>query len=405
LYIKEEVGMRKTLFIFVLGIFLIALLISFGCSKKPESAASVEVIDGIEYVHNAETPLHPEKSVTFEEELSVGGEAYEMLSRPMNVVVDKDGRIFLSDVQDQTIKVFDPHGEFIRSIGGKGEGPGEFTYLGYLTFLPDGRLMVMDSMAMRLSLFDPEGTFLVSYHWTQRPSRPLYATDSSCVMMEYVFGEGDDALADRKLFVKKYDFEGKEILSYGEFLAEEMKIHREARAGGGGVMFGISVPHSPHSLFAADQASERLYHCINDEYMIEVFDGDGKVIRRFDRPYEPLPFTSEDAEEFRSRYTERASESMKKMVRGMAMPSVKTISSQMLVDDKGNLWIETYEKKEEEGKDFTAYDIFDSEGYYEAKVWVDLKPRLFANGRMYRFHSDEETGYMMVKRYRVVWNE
>lgn len=393
--------MRRILFIFILSI----LLIPFACSKKTENEARVEVIDGVEYVHNPGTPMHPEKSVIFEEELSIGGEGYEMLSRPMNFVVDKDGRIFLSDVQDQTIKFFDPHGELIKSIGGKGEGPGEFTYLGYLTFLPDGRLMVMDSMASRVSLFDPEGTFLVSYHWTQRPGRPLYATDSSCVISEFVFGEGKDPLEERKLFVKKYDFEGKEILSFGEFLAEEMKIHRESRAGGGGVMFGISVPHSPHSIFAADQASERLYHCVNDEYMIEVFDANGSVIRRFDRPYEPLPFTSEDAEEFRSRYAEGGSESMQKMVRGMDMPAVKTVSPRMLVDGAGNLWVETYEKKEEGNRDFTAYDIFNPDGYYETKVWVDVNPEIFANGKMYRFHSDEETGYMMVKRYRVVWNE
>jgi hypothetical protein len=35
-------------------------------SQKPESNDSVEVIDGIEYIHNTEIPLHPDKTVTFE---------------------------------------------------------------------------------------------------------------------------------------------------------------------------------------------------------------------------------------------------------------------------------------------------------------------------------------------------
>ena len=390
--------MRTTL---IFSIFV--LLLSFSCAKKTESEASVEVIDGVEYVHNTETPLHPDRSVIFEEELSIGGEECEMLSRPMNLAVDNEGCIFIADSQDQSIKVFGPDGEFIRSIGRKGEGPGEFSYVGYQTFLPDGMLLVMDSMASRLSLFDTEGVFLWGYHWTHRPGRSLYVTDSSCVLLEYVFGEGDDALADRKLFVKQYDFEGNEILNFGEFRAEEMKIHRESRAGGGGIMFGISVPHSPHSIFAADQVRHSLYHCVNDEYRIEVFDGDGKVIRRIDRPYEVLPFTSKDAEEFRSRYAE--SENMKKMVQGMSMPAVKTITPRMLVDEEGNLWVETYEKKEADDKDFTAYDIFNPDGFYEAKVWVDVRPNIFMNGKMYRFHTDEETGYRIVKRYRVVWSE
>lgn len=232
----------------------------------------------------------------------------------------------------------------------------------------------MDSMVMRLNLFGPEGTYLTSYHWTHRPGRLLYATDSNCVMAKYVFGEGKDVMTERKLFVKKFDFEGNEILNFGEFRTEEMKTHTESRSGGGGIILGISVPHSPHSIFAADQESQRLYHCVNDEYMIEVFDHDGNVIRRIDRPYEPLPFTSEDAKKFRSRYEDRGSEGLKKMVQGMAMPAVKTVTPKMLVDDLGNLWVEMYEQREEEENVFTAYDIFNPDGYYEAKVWVDEKP-------------------------------
>ena len=393
--------MRRTICIFALSV----LLMAFACSKKPESEARVEVIDGIEYVHNTGTPLHPDKSVTFEKELSVGGEEYEMLSRPMWFIVDREGSIYISDSQDQAIKVFDKNGEYVRSIGRQGEGPGEFSYLGSQTFLPDGKLLAMDSMSMRLNLFDPEGTYLASYHWTHRPGRLQYATDSACVMTVYTFQEGKDPLSGRKLFVKKFDFEGEEIFSFGEFKTEEGKVHTESRSGGGGVALLISLPYAPHSIFAADPVRQYLYHCVNNEYMIEVFDKDGKVIRRFDRPYEPLSFTSEDAKKFRSRYDDSTMEGLKKMVQGMSMPSVKTITSQMCVDDVGNLWIETYEQREEEEKVFTAYDIYNPDGYYEAKVWIDLKPENFVDGKMYRMHRDKETGYSLVKRYRVVWNE
>ena len=393
--------MRKTFFI--LSIFVLFLV--FACSKKPESKATVEIIDGVEHVHNTETPLHPDKSVTFEEELSVGGEAYDMLSRPMLYVVDEEGSIFISDVQDQAIKIFDSSGDFIQTIGRHGEGPGEFSSVGRMTFLPDGRLMVTDSRANRISLFDREGTYLGSHHWTERLGRVYCATDVDCVMTVYTFEEGKDPLAGRKLFIKKFDFDGNEILTFGEFQTEEMKIHTESTSSGGTMMMGISVPHSPHSIFIADQARQRLYHCVNNAYKIEVFSYDGKVIRMIDRPYELLPFTGEDAKKFRSQYDNSRNEGMKKMVQGMSMPAVKTITPQMRVDDAGNLWVETHEQREEEDKVFTAYDIFNPDGYYEAKVWVDQKPEIFMNGKMYRFHTDEETGYRFVKRYNIVWNK
>jgi hypothetical protein len=393
--------MRRTLFIFVLW----ALLILSGCGEKTESKASVEIVDGIEYVHNTGTPLHPDKTVTFEEELSIGGEESEMLSQPARFIVDQKENIYVSDYQDQAIKVFDPNGKFIRSIGRKGEGPGEFSYLGSQTFLPDGKLLAMDSMGRRINLFDAEGTYLTSYHWTQRPGRLLDATGSTCVMEMYVMGEGNDPLSGRKLFVKKFDFDGEEVKIFGEFQTEKGEVYTESRSGGGGIAVLISYPYSPHSIFAADQVRHYLYHCVNDEYRIEVFDGEGKVIRRIDRPYEALPFTGEDAEEFRTRYDSGRQEGLKKMVRGMAMPAVKTITPRMLVDDGGYLWVETYEKKKADDNDFTAYDIFNQDGFYEAKVWVEVRPDIFVNGKMYCFHTDEETGYRLVKRYRVVWSE
>ncbi len=139
--------------------------------------------------------------------------------------------------------------------------------------------------------------------------------------------------------------------------------------------------------------------------MIEVFDENGNIIRRIDRPYEALPFTGEDAEEFRTLYVSVRQERLKKMVLGMAMPAVKTVTPRMLVDEGGNLWVETYEKKQVDDKDFTAYDIFNPDGIYEAKVWVDVRPDLFVNGKMYMMHTDEDTGYRLVKRLRVVWSD
>lgn len=390
--------MRRTLFVFSISI----LLISFACSKKPESEARVEIIDGVEHVHNTGTPLHPDKSVTFEEELSIGGEEYDMLFRPQRFIVDQNENIYITDYQDQSIKVFDPKGEYIRTIGKKGEGPGEFTFVGHLTVLPDGRLLVMDSEARRISLFDSDGKYMESHHWTERPGRLNYATDSTCLLTVYTF-EGDKPLEGRRLFVKEFDFQGNEIRSFGEFKIEESKMHTERR-GETVISMVIYAPHSPHSIFAADPMRQYLYHCVNNEYMIEVFDDSGKAIRRFDRPYEPLPFTSRDAEEFYSRYDSRPMEGLKKMVQGMSMPAVKTITPKMLVDDVGNLWVETYEQREEEDKVFAAYDIFNPDGYYEAKVWIDLKPEIFVKGKMYRMHRDEKTGYSLVKRYRVVWN-
>ena len=391
--------MRKSLFVF----FAAVSFLTFACSKKPENAATIEVIDGIEHVHNSGTPLHPNQTVTFEENLSIGGEEYDMLFRPQRFIVDRNENIYITDYQDQSIKVFDSKGRYIQTIGRKGEGPGEFISIGDLTFLPNGRLMVMDLEARRISLFDLDGEYIESYHWAERPGGLICATDSTCLLTVYTFG-GDEPLEDMKLYVKEFDLRGNEIRSYGEFQIERSRMHQERR-GQAVISFFVYPPYSPHSIFAADPVKLLLYHCVNDEYTIEIFDRDGKVIRRFDRPYKPVPFTGADAEEFYSRYESRPSEGLKKMIREISMPTVKTISSRMIVDDLGNIWVETHERKQAGDRVCSAYDIFNPEGYYEIRVWLDLKPELFTKGKMYQTHTDKETGYRYVKRYRINWSD
>lgn len=55
----------------ILALFIVTLFFSLTCSKKPEPAYSIETIGGIEFVHNSETPLYPEKSVEFVEDLTI----------------------------------------------------------------------------------------------------------------------------------------------------------------------------------------------------------------------------------------------------------------------------------------------------------------------------------------------
>lgn len=60
-----------------LPLCLILIIIISAGSKAPESTARMEVIDGIEYVRNAALPVHPDISLSLEEELAIGGEDKE----------------------------------------------------------------------------------------------------------------------------------------------------------------------------------------------------------------------------------------------------------------------------------------------------------------------------------------
>jgi hypothetical protein len=356
----------------------------------------VETIDGVTCVHNPATPLYPEKTVTFEEELTFSDkdETGEIrLFKPGRYIVDAQGHVYIEDDSDMSIKVLDAEGRYLRAIGRKGSGPGEFGQISDLVLLPDGRLLVTDFETRRTSFFSPEGEFLSSFQWKKFFSQVHLVTDSSYTVNETVTTEDS-----RELWIKTIDFEGEELAAFGKFKYPEFKMLRQ-----GDVTFGTSVPHSPRSVFIGDPLRQLLYHCLNDNYLIEVYNGEGKLVRKIDRPYQPPPVTSEDIEEFLGRYKDRPDSPFARLIREMELPKVKTVTDRMIVDAAGNLWVKTNEDRKDGDETFTAFDIFDPEGLYDARVWLEFTPLFFPDGKMYRMVEDKETGALQLKRYRVVW--
>jgi hypothetical protein len=384
---------RRSLWLLLL---IPAILVS-GCRKGPDEAVGAgirtETVDGVVLVHNPPVPLNPLKAVRFEEELSFGAEEEGpgAVYQPGQFAVDGRDQVYIFESSESTIKVFDKDGRFLRGIGRKGQGPGEFSQTGFPEFCPDGRLLVTDYQNRRTSFFGPEGDFLTSYQWMRTVSIPLLILDNTFIAQESVFDAGTS-----RLFLKTYDLEGAELKSWGEFTNPAVK-----RITRGNTVAGFSIPHSPRSVLAGDPALRRIYHCLNNAYLIDVYDHEGCVFRKIDRPYERLPFTDADRKEFISRMS--VPKKLAELLEDVFWPEIKSVTERMVCDDRGYLWVATHETKDEGGSKLTAYDVFDTEGRYDARVWLGMTPQRFAAGKMYRFKEDADTGQRVLTRYRVVW--
>ncbi|HLO64520.1 MAG TPA: 6-bladed beta-propeller [Azonexus sp.] len=83
---------------------------------------------------------------------------YGQLERPTGLAWDaKDGLLYVSDTQAHQIKVFDMTGRLVRTIGKRGEGPGEFNFPTFLSLSRD-RLVVSDTMNARVQLIPLDGS-------------------------------------------------------------------------------------------------------------------------------------------------------------------------------------------------------------------------------------------------------
>ncbi|MDE2795314.1 MAG: 6-bladed beta-propeller [Gemmatimonadota bacterium] len=75
------------------------------------------------------------------------------------VAFDASGNLYILDSGNYRVVVIDPQGRFVKTIGRAGEGPGEFGFTFRLVVWRDGRLAVNDLQNNAVHLFGPGGEF------------------------------------------------------------------------------------------------------------------------------------------------------------------------------------------------------------------------------------------------------
>lgn len=70
-----------------------------------------------------------------------------------------DGGLVVYDQQVPAVRLFDAQGAFVRNIGVKGGGPGEFGHLNGIVTRADGRWVLWDVAGSRMNIHAPDGAF------------------------------------------------------------------------------------------------------------------------------------------------------------------------------------------------------------------------------------------------------
>jgi DNA-binding beta-propeller fold protein YncE len=86
------------------------------------------------------------------------------LKQPTGIAFDAVGKqLFVSDTYEHVIKVFALDGAFLKTIGRRGEGDGEFNFPTMLWCSEVGQLLVTDSLNFRTQIFDLSGKFISKF--------------------------------------------------------------------------------------------------------------------------------------------------------------------------------------------------------------------------------------------------
>lgn len=85
------------------------------------------------------------------------------LGDPISVISDSVGNIYIADRASLTIKVFNSEGTYLRHIGGRGRGPGEFMQLNLMRPANDGTLLLQDRGKLAFVYMNTDGEQITSH--------------------------------------------------------------------------------------------------------------------------------------------------------------------------------------------------------------------------------------------------
>ena len=74
-----------------------------------------------------------------------------------SVTLDELNRMWIVDSQADHVRGFDSDGRFVRTVGSRGEGPGEFMGIWHVLRRPNGELWAADNSLDRYEIFDTTG--------------------------------------------------------------------------------------------------------------------------------------------------------------------------------------------------------------------------------------------------------
>jgi len=88
------------------------------------------------------------------------------LGQPVAVRTDMQGHIYIADRLSKQIKVFDELGQYLRSIGGRGRGPGEFQDFEFMELTPEGHLAFLDRGNLHFIVITTEGEEIARFPYS-----------------------------------------------------------------------------------------------------------------------------------------------------------------------------------------------------------------------------------------------
>lgn len=275
-----------------------------------------------------------EAPATLVREVSIGaltGSDEDLLGEIGSLAADPSGNLFLFDQQVPALRKYGPDGRYLATWGRGGRGPGEYQQPdgGALAVLPDGRVLLRDPGNARINVYSPEGQPLDAWPIAggRYGSRGLVVDSLGNVHTQVL-----DAISGMATFSPTGE--------PGDTIPAPVWNYRPptVTAQVEGASQTWTVPFSPAPRWAFSPLGQ-MFGGVSDEYRIDVFHPDGRVLRII-RDSEPEPVAAGErmAAEFRVSTAMRGLQPNWSW-NGPPIPNRKPAFRELFAGQDGRIWV------------------------------------------------------------------
>lgn len=298
---------------------------------------------------------------------SVEGGNFETFGSIRDFSVDQEGRVYVLDGHALEVRVFSRRGQFIRAVGGYGEGPGEFQQAAGLAMGSAGTFWVADPLQARYTQFDTSGALrrVLSPRVIARDWNLVFPWQGAVGRDDRVYDYTWTPDGTRLVSIRPGARNTIEIDTFNVPFGDEAEL--KLLDPQGGIVASMPVPFR-HRLIRTVDPRGFLWVGDNSSYKIVQQHLNGDTVKVIYLAHTPIPVT--EAEVTSALSPAATILEMGGRLSGPPIPKIKPAFRWFSVDDDGFLWVCPYGDEVNDGR---VLDVFDPEGRYLGEVRADFQ--------------------------------
>lgn len=366
------------------------------CTRFEEKNYTAETIDGVEHIQNLFPKFKDKPKFKLDFVWKIGdleekNENYQFYNA-FDATMDKDRNVYVMDSGNCRIQVFGPEGNYLKTIGREGQGPGEFQQLFSMDINEIGDLCVYDRGKRSVEIFDRTGMFMRSSRLQGNYSYiRITGPDRFCAPLIDVLYP--DLMIMRQAYPGRKDSREVKCLSSVSLLDETKKefcfgLPEEGITNGSQINANIFETDDQLNLYVAFKHQNR----------IEKYTPDGRLLFTVKRPLnDPVEYKTAERIWRSGGYQE-------------AFPEFAGtyVSERIGIDGSGRIWVETYtgQPVKDEGLNVIkpgpkVFEVFSHEGVLLTRIpYPDDNIRFIRLKENHLLFADKE--YITIHLFRIV---